>query len=269
MSRYDGLIIPRSYSEYINKTDAATLQQALQLSGVLSEAVAAGDNKAVKSSAVNAALANEKKSNYNTTITDCNNAYAEGSMSRYVLNGAITSNLPDTTSIYIVESISSNSTVSENNYGYQIATKIGNISKNGDRYIRYRNSANKTWGNWEKIITSTELNKVQDFWNIFLTQAITETTPTVKASYSGRKFTDYPLLIFTIGASEKDVRNTIVFPSIRFSSTGDTVFIRAYSYENYVELSISWRSDTEITVNKTGTAGFTPYLNILGYGSFN
>ena len=56
MSRYDGLIIPRSYSEYINKTDAATLQQALQLSGVLSGAVAAGDNKAVKSDAVNKAL---------------------------------------------------------------------------------------------------------------------------------------------------------------------------------------------------------------------
>lgn len=56
MSRYDGLIIPRSYNEYINKTDAATLQQALQLSGVLSEAVAAGDNKAVKSSAVNRTL---------------------------------------------------------------------------------------------------------------------------------------------------------------------------------------------------------------------
>ena len=57
MSRYDGLIIPRSYSEYISKTDAATLQQALQLSGVLSGAVAAGDNKAVKSSAVATALA--------------------------------------------------------------------------------------------------------------------------------------------------------------------------------------------------------------------
>lgn len=56
MSRYDGLIIPRSYSEYINKTDAATLQQALQLSGVLSGAVAAGDNKAVKSDAVNEAI---------------------------------------------------------------------------------------------------------------------------------------------------------------------------------------------------------------------
>ena len=56
MSRYDGLIIPRSYSEYINKTDAATLQQALQLPGVLSGAVAAGDNKAVTSNAVNGAL---------------------------------------------------------------------------------------------------------------------------------------------------------------------------------------------------------------------
>ena len=58
MSRYDGLIIPRSYSEYINKTDAATLQQALQLSGVLSGTVAAGDNKAVKSSAIYEALNN-------------------------------------------------------------------------------------------------------------------------------------------------------------------------------------------------------------------
>ena len=77
MSRYDGLIIPRSYSEYINKTDAATLQQALQLSGVLSGAVAAGDNKAVTSNAVNDALANYKHVNfYTTSIGSFNNAFA-------------------------------------------------------------------------------------------------------------------------------------------------------------------------------------------------
>ena len=57
MSRYDGLIIPRSYNEYINKTDPVAMSQALQLSGVLSGAVAAGDNKAVTSNAVNVALA--------------------------------------------------------------------------------------------------------------------------------------------------------------------------------------------------------------------
>ena len=70
MSRYDGLIIPRSYSEYINKTDAATLQQALQLSGVLSGAVAAGDNKAVTSNAVNSALGGYQKTQTYYVDTD-------------------------------------------------------------------------------------------------------------------------------------------------------------------------------------------------------
>ena len=78
MSRYDGLIIPRSYSEYINKTDAATLQQALQLSGVLSEAVAAGDNKAVTSNAVKNALENYNYVDVYTTSTGAfNNKFPE------------------------------------------------------------------------------------------------------------------------------------------------------------------------------------------------
>ena len=59
MSRYDGLIIPRSYSEYLNKTDSATLSQMLQhLTGLWSHAVSAGDQKPVTSDAVNVALAN-------------------------------------------------------------------------------------------------------------------------------------------------------------------------------------------------------------------
>ena len=56
MSRYDGLIIPRSYSEYINKTDAATLSQALQLSGVMDSAPTAGSSKAARSSGIKSAL---------------------------------------------------------------------------------------------------------------------------------------------------------------------------------------------------------------------
>ena len=57
MSRYDGLIIPRSYSEYINKTDAATFQQALQLSGVMDNAPTAQSTKPVKSGGIFAANA--------------------------------------------------------------------------------------------------------------------------------------------------------------------------------------------------------------------
>ena len=56
MSRYDGLIIPRSYSEYINKTDAATLLQALQLSGVMDNLPTANSNHPVKSSGIKSAI---------------------------------------------------------------------------------------------------------------------------------------------------------------------------------------------------------------------
>ena len=52
MSRYDGLIIPRSYSEYINKTDAATLSQALALPGVMDAAPTESSNKAARSSGI-------------------------------------------------------------------------------------------------------------------------------------------------------------------------------------------------------------------------
>ena len=56
MSRYDGLIIPRSYSEYINKTDAATLSQALQLSSVMDATPTQNSNKPAKSSGIFTAI---------------------------------------------------------------------------------------------------------------------------------------------------------------------------------------------------------------------
>lgn len=58
MSRYDGLIIPRSYSEYINKTDAATLSQALALPGVMDAAPTENSAKPTKSGGIYNTLAN-------------------------------------------------------------------------------------------------------------------------------------------------------------------------------------------------------------------
>ena len=124
MSRYDGLIIPRSYSEYINKTDAATLQQALQLYGVLSGAVADGDNKAVKSSAVNEALknycifdvANNLKCNY-TKLNGLVNAH-------FTYRSSI--ELPPWTSFFYLPLPLS---------GSNIKFKIGNGDNNYDIYV--------------------------------------------------------------------------------------------------------------------------------------
>ena len=60
MSRYDGLIIPRSYSEYINKTDAATLSQALQLPSVMDLTPTENSNRPVKSGGIYTALAGKQ-----------------------------------------------------------------------------------------------------------------------------------------------------------------------------------------------------------------
>lgn len=60
MSRYDGLIIPRSYSEYINKTDAATLRQALQLPNVMDSTPTENSNGPVKSGGIYTALAGKQ-----------------------------------------------------------------------------------------------------------------------------------------------------------------------------------------------------------------
>ena len=60
MARYDGLIIPRSYSEYINKTDAATLSQALQLNNVMDDTPTEDSVKPIKSGGVYDALASKQ-----------------------------------------------------------------------------------------------------------------------------------------------------------------------------------------------------------------
>ena len=80
MSRYDGLIIPRSYSEYINKTDAATLLQALQLSGVMDNAPTANSNHPTKSSGVYTALAGKQATLTfdNTPTANSNNPVKSG-----------------------------------------------------------------------------------------------------------------------------------------------------------------------------------------------
>ena len=159
MSRYDGLIIPRSYSEYINKTDAATLQQALQLPGVLSGVVAAGDNKAVKSSAVNAALGDY----YNKQSVD---NLLNGKLDKSILNGCLfymeyvtnlaNYELPVGGNGFIFRLI--------NTSGYEyIQIAIAPLSANYDSWhpdltfkIRVKNPNGNVWSDW-KVLNSINM----------------------------------------------------------------------------------------------------------------
>ena len=57
MAKYDGLIIPRSYNDYVNKSDPISVSQALQLTGVMDNAPTAQSTKPAKSGGIFAANA--------------------------------------------------------------------------------------------------------------------------------------------------------------------------------------------------------------------
>ena len=80
MSKYDGLIIPRGYNDYISKTDAATLLNALQLSGVMSNSPTKDSSLPVKSggvwNAIHAILHNIPR----LTPKDITSYYNDGSL---------------------------------------------------------------------------------------------------------------------------------------------------------------------------------------------
>ena len=57
MAKYNGLIIPRSYNDYVNKSDPISVSQALQLTGVMDNAPTAQSTKPAKSGGIFAANA--------------------------------------------------------------------------------------------------------------------------------------------------------------------------------------------------------------------
>ena len=80
MSKYDGLIIPRGYNDYISKTDAATLLNALQLSGVMSNSPTKDSSLPVKSGGVWNAIHAIAHNIPRVTPKDITSYYNDGSL---------------------------------------------------------------------------------------------------------------------------------------------------------------------------------------------
>ena len=99
MSRYDGLIIPRSYSEYINKTDAATLSQALALPGVMDATPTESSNKAARSGGIYSAIDAVKPVDtvaLNNMKAATSNAVYSAIKNKQTINPSTNINLPET-----------------------------------------------------------------------------------------------------------------------------------------------------------------------------
>jgi hypothetical protein len=86
MAKYDGLIIPRSYNDYINKSDPAGVAQALQLTGVMDNAPTAQSTKPAKSGGIFALNAVIMASN--KTLSGV--AISAGSVVRVLFTAALT-----------------------------------------------------------------------------------------------------------------------------------------------------------------------------------
>ena len=86
MTKYDGLIIPRSYNDYINKSDPAGVAQALQLTGVMDNAPTAQSTKPAKSGGIFALNAVIMASN--KTLSGV--AISAGSVVRVLFTAALT-----------------------------------------------------------------------------------------------------------------------------------------------------------------------------------
>lgn len=86
MAKYDGLIIPRSYNDYINKSSPIDVSQALQLTGVMDNVPTAQSTKPAKSGGIFAANAVIMASN--KTLSGV--AISAGSVVRVLFTAALT-----------------------------------------------------------------------------------------------------------------------------------------------------------------------------------
>lgn len=96
------------------------------------------------------------------------------------------------------------------------------------------------------------------------------TTQTTYNTYSGRKFSDYGLLLITIGASTSDVRASLEIPSTVFTSGNGidpmTVWIDCWSNSGntFNHVAVKYVSDTSFIAYLGTSSTVAKYLNIYG-----
>ena len=106
----------------------------------------------------------------------------------------------------------------------------------------------------------TAIGNIGGAYSLTMPQPIT-TTSTTYDTYNSRKFSDYDLIIFKMGASENDIRQTVVLPQTVWSSGkainmgalhGASVSsVTSYSYSS---INIQYYSDTKYTAIASGSA---------------
>ena len=250
MSRYDGLIIPRSYSEYLNKTDSATLSQMLQhLTGLWSHAVSAGDQKPVTSDAVNVALANlselKQLYDYSHRPSSPNIIPTSNKLSYMLATSSMTENKPIAEG-YIIN-------LNWDNAGILTQLFVPSSTGEGRIGIRTRNERGQ-WSDWQYYIKGSDV--FYDYNNFTLIKENTTPNFTESGEFTATK--NAIVNISNLGSNESTSEiawGRVIVGNITlggYSTTiigmGTTLFIKAgttFTYDLYnndkVRLKISYQ----------------------------
>lgn len=240
MSRYDGLIIPRSYSEYINKTDAATIQQALQLSGVLSNSPAKGSSLPVKSGGVWNAIHAISHNIPRVTPKD---------ITAYITDGTLWKRLNGTNGYALFEDIYVGDYF-EMSRAISAYEKTGTYQTTGSKFVTIA-GIDTMWGNGDSVVISKHhlvmvpgqgFGGTQHFGRARM-NAANDTTGGYKASEM----------------------NTLVLGEV--TSTGSTAADATINQQLYAEFGSHLKTTRELVSNEINATGYNRFGSATGCAS--
>lgn len=99
-----------------------------------------------------------------------------------------------------------------------------------------------------------------------LTNTVIDASERTYNTYNGRKFSDYDLIIFSIGAAQTDFRQQAIIPKSVFVSGVAQIYVSANSGEGgnvFNQVSFQYASDTSVKI-KTNSAGILRHTQIWG-----
>lgn len=102
-------------------------------------------------------------------------------------------------------------------------------------------------------------------WYSIILGASLTTTDTVYNTFNGRKFSDYDVLIFTVGNTENDIRNSIILPTSIWATNRSLMFtvFHGEGSADKTNFTIAYNSDTSVKAYN-GLSATIKTLNIYG-----
>lgn len=231
MAKYDGLIIPRSYNDYVNKSDTIGVLQALQLTGVMDNVPTAQSTKPAKSGGIFAANAVIMADS--ATLTGV--AISAGSVVRVLFTADLTGS--DTTTGLTLTYNGNAYAVKVGKDGALVVFVASEISSGVFKYLQAYTTLELMFDGTQFIIIGNPVvlsssdytiyadgNKRNSFkYEDLVSPFNSETEKEVSLLHN---ITDYKLLLFTIRWAESPyIYDTIIFPTGIFRTYNRQVIV--------------------------------------------